>query len=115
MQNDQIPTFLCFASFMKERPDQEFDEIDRACLRHELFQDVDCVKNVLPLFFFLTRNRHCKTPIIELKRDFKCGAELLIRVRKAIAEKKLLQVRGTKGVNPVRDNQELVRLVDTIT
>ena len=115
MENDKNTPFLNFASFMKETPDEEFDEIDRACLSHELFEDVDCLKNVLPLYFFLTRNRDSKMPIAELKKRFRCGAELIGRVRKAITEKKPLQVRRRKGVNPVRDNQELVRLVDSIT
>ena len=63
----------------------------------------------------MTRNRHSKTPIVELKRQFNCGAELIGTVRKAITEKKPLKVRSKKGINPVRDNQELVRLVDTMT
>ena len=52
-----------------------------------MFQDVDSVKKVLPLYFFLTRNREGRTPIAELKKRFRCGAEPIGRVRKATAEK----------------------------
>ena len=53
--------------------------------------------------------------IAEMKKAFKCGADLIGKVRRAIVEKKPLPLRRRKGVNPVRDNQELVRLVDSIT
>ena len=88
MDNDKNTNLLDYVSFVKEIPDEEFEEVDRACLSHELFQDADSLRTVIPLYFFLTRNRELHVPVVELKKRFKCGAELIGRVRKAIADKK---------------------------
>ena len=61
--------------------------MDRACPNQELFKDADHVRNVLPLYYFLTRNPHGHIPIAELKKRFKVGAELIKRIRRAIDEK----------------------------
>ena len=87
MENNRNPIRLDFIDFMKGKPDDEYYDVDRACLHHELFKDADYVRNVLPLYYFQTRNPHGRIPIAELKRRFKVGAELIKRVRKAIDEK----------------------------
>ena len=51
----------------------------------------------------------------QLKKTFNCGGDTIQRVRKAIQEKKPLEVPGRKRFNPVRDDQTLVALVDSIT
>ena len=84
MENNRNPIRLDFIDFMKGKPDDEYYDVDRACLNHELFKDADYVRNVLPLYYFLTRNPHGRITIAELKKRFKVGAELIKRVRKAI-------------------------------
>ena len=46
-------SFLQFARFLKEKDDTTFQEVDRACLSRELFQDPNAQRSVLhPYFFF---------------------------------------------------------------
>ena len=51
----------------------------------------------------------------KMKRSFRCGADSIQRVRKAIEEKKPLPMPGRKMINPVRDNENLRGLVETMT
>lgn len=60
MESNNSNIFFDFPSFLKEDGDLEHEEIDKACLSHELFQDSNCLKPLLPLYFFLTRNREEK-------------------------------------------------------
>ena len=87
MENNNSPTIFDYIDFMKEQPDDQYYEVDHACLNHQLFKDADYVRTVLPLYYFLTRNPHGHIPIAELKKRFKVGAELIKRIRKAIDEK----------------------------
>ena len=91
MESNNTNLFFDFPSFWKEDGDLEHEEIDKACLTPELFQDSNCLKTLLPLYFFLTRNREEKMSVAKLKKTFRCGAELIRRVRKAIEEKNLFK------------------------
>ena len=51
----------------------------------------------------------------ELKKRFSCGSKLISDVRKAIEERKPLQLPGHKKDKPVRNDPRLVELVDTMT
>ena len=115
MESNNSNIFFDFPSFLKEDGDLEHEEIDKACLSHELFQDSNCLKTLLPLYFFLTRNGEEKMSVAKLKKTFRCGAELIRRVRKAIEEKKPLQVPGRKITKPVRNDETLIGLVDAMT
>ena len=100
MENNSNPTILDFIDFMKGKPDDESYDVDRACLNHELFKDADYVRNVLPLYYFPTRNPHGRIPIAELKKRFKVGAELIKRIPKAIDEKKTTRCTLQKTGEP---------------
>ena len=56
-----------------------------------------------------------KTTVAQMKKSFRCGAELIQTVRKAIVEKKLLPIPGHKKGNPVRNDPVLIGLVDAMT
>ena len=101
--------------FLRGDPDPRFQEIDRACLFPELFQNVECQRKVLPLYFFLTRNPNVKMSQDKMKKQFRCGAELIKRVRESIDERKPIQTPGRKRTKPVRENVVLVQLVDATT
>lgn len=115
MANANDASFLDFASFLKEKPDEAFSEVDQACLSNELFKDARCQRSILPLYFFLTRRAECRMTVRELKKRFSCGAELISEVRTSIVEKKPLKVPGHKKVKPVRNDPRLVELVDSMT
>lgn len=107
--------FLDFTRFMRGEPDPRFQEIDRACLYPALFQHVECQLKVLPLYFLLTRNPEQKMSQEKMKKQFRCGAELIRRVRESIAERRPLQIPGHQKANPVRENPVLVQLVNATT
>ena len=75
MANDNDSTFLNFASFLKERVDEAFQEVDQARLSHELFADPDSQRSILPLYFFLTRREGCRLTVRDLKKKFNCGSD----------------------------------------
>ena len=108
-------TLVDFVCFLKGVEDPEHEEVDRACLSEELFKDGNSQKTVLPLYFFLTREKDSKMTIVQMKKSFRCGAELIQKVRKAINEKKPLPIPGHKKGNPVRNDPALIGLVDTMT
>ena len=115
MAKDGDSTLFNFASFLKEKEDEAFQEVDQACLSHQLFEDPECQRTILPLYFFLTRRAECRMSIRALKKSFNCGSDTIRSVRKAIEEKKPLKSPGRKRINPVRDDPALVALVDAIT
>ena len=115
MSDDDLTAFFLFTRFLKQQGEGEFEEIDTACLYEELFQSPARQRNVLPLYFFLTRNMERKMSVRELKRRFNCGAELIKRVKKSIEEKRPLSIPGKKPVKPVRDDRVLINLVDSMT
>ena len=115
MSDDDLTAFFLFTRFLKQQEEGEFEEIDTACLYEELFKSPTCQRNVLPLYFFLTRNGERKMSVRELKRRFNCGAELIRRVKSSIDEKKPLSIPGKTPVKPVRDNRVLINLVDSMT
>ena len=49
--------FVNFFCFLKGVDDSEHEEVDRACLLLELFNDPNSQKTMLPLYFFLTREK----------------------------------------------------------
>ena len=63
MTHDQASLFFNFLCFLKERSDGEFADVDRACLYIDLFKDVECLTKVLPLYFFLTREKEAKVTL----------------------------------------------------
>ena len=67
-------SFLQFARFLKEKEDTTFQEVDRACLSRDLFEDANSQRSVLPLYFFLTRRAECRMSVRQLKKAFNCGA-----------------------------------------
>ena len=99
MANANDASFLDFASFLKEKPDEAFSEVDQACLSNELFKDARCQRSILPLYF-LTRRGESGMTVREMKKTFKSGGCLIQQVRKAIREKKPLKVPGRKQINP---------------
>ena len=104
-----------FTRFLRGEPDPHFEEIDHACLYPELFQNAECRQKVLPLYFFLTRHPEHKMSQEKMKKQFRCGAELINRVRESIVERKPLRIPGRKKAKPVRENPVLVQLVDATT
>ena len=112
MDND---LFFGYVRFLKGQRDPEHEEADSACLSREMFKSDDCQRTVLPLFYFLTRSPEQKLSIHKMKRRFKCGAELIMRTRKAIDEKKPVPSPGHKRDKPVRSNEILRGLVDSMT
>ena len=69
----------------------------------------------MPLYYFLTRNDDKKMSIDQLKRSFNCGADMISRTRRAIVEKKPIPPPRQNREYPVRHNQILRNLVDTLT
>ena len=53
--------------------------------------------------------------VAQMKKSFRCGAELIQKVRKAIVEKKPLPIPGHEKGNPVRNDPALIGLVDAMT
>ena len=107
--------FLDFTRFLRGDTDPRFEEIDRACLYPELFQNVECQHKVLPLYFLLTRYPEHDMSQEKMKRQFRCGAELINRVRECVVERRPLPIPGRKRGKPVRENVVLVQLVDATT
>ena len=115
MANDNDASFLDFARFLKEKPDERFREVDEACLSHALFQDPRCQRSILPLYFFMTRMGERRMSVRELKKRFRCSSDTISDVRTAIEERKPLQLPGHKKVKPIRNDPRLVELVNTMT
>ena len=67
MSHDDNFNFFDFTRFLKRAPDPDHQEIDNACLSDQLFEDCECQRKVLPLFFFLTRCGDNQMSIAELK------------------------------------------------
>ena len=115
MSNDDLTASFQFTRFLKQPGEGEFEETDAACLHEELFQSPACQRNVLPLYFFLTRNKERTMSVRELEKRFSCGAELIRRVKGSIEEKKPLSIPGKTPVKPVREDRVLINLVDSMT
>ena len=115
MTNINNATFLDYAGFLKGSGQVGHEDVDRACLSREHFENIKCLKSLLPLYFFLTREKEKKMTVAEMKKTFGCGAELIRKVREAINEKKPLPVPGRKKEKPVRSDRALINLVDTMT
>ena len=73
MEDNQPDMFFAFACFLTGRRDQEHQDVDGACLTQELFRDADCHKTLLPLDFFLTRNKGKKMPDSDMKKTSDAG------------------------------------------
>ena len=113
--NDPNKIFFDFVNFLKGNEDVGFEEVDRACLSNQLFQETESRTKILPLYFFLTRNAQTKMTIAQMKKQFKCGADMISRVRKAIREKRPIPIAGHKKEKPVRNDAVLKNLVDAMT
>ena len=96
MKDDQRHPFFDFVSFLMGESDNRYEEIDSTCLSDELFNDSKCQRKLLPLYFFLTRNPGNKMTVAQMKKQFKCGADTISRVKKAIQEKKQIPRRVTR-------------------
>ena len=107
------PHSLSFSLFLNGKSPPEYAEIDRICLSKDFFTDQFCIHKVLPLNFHFTRNRE-NVPIATLKQMFRCGADLIYRVKKAIEERKPICV-PRRGKKPIRNDPTLKRLVDEST
>ena len=60
MSNTHNTTFLDYAAFLRGVRDANHEDVDRACLSQEHFEDGKCQKSLLPLYFFLTREKESK-------------------------------------------------------
>ena len=107
--------FFDFTAFFRGDPDPRFQDVDRACLYPELYQNIKCRQKVLPPYFFLTRYPQQKMSQDQMKKQFRCGAELIRRVRQSIVEKSPLKNPGRQQTKPVRENGVFVQLVDATT
>ena len=81
-QNNDHATY---SLFLKGVSCPEFREVDARCVPRQLLNEAARLRTVIPLYYHLTRTNP-KEPIAKLKRMFCCGAELISRVRKSIAE-----------------------------
>ena len=70
MASNNNAAFIDFVYFLKGKVDLEHEETDRACLMPEHFNDVNCQKTLLPLYFFLTHEKESKMPVAQMKRRF---------------------------------------------
>ena len=114
MSNETNP-FFEYARFLQGERNPEFEEVDSICLTADLLKDSVGQCKVVPLYFYLTRNRGPQMSIASMKKTFKCGADLIQKVKKSIEEKKPIGLPGHKREKPVRHDQNLVGLVDSIT
>ena len=91
--------FFDNARFIRGDPDHRFQEIDRACLVPELFQNAEYQRKALHIFF-LTRNPNVKMSQDKMKKRFWCGAELIKCVLELIGERNPIQTSGRIEQNP---------------
>ena len=91
----------------------EFIETDNCCVTTEVRNNTTCLKQILPLYYHLTRSQR-RVAVAKLKKMFGCGAELIARVKNAIAQKKPIPIprRGRKNI---RNNSVLRRTIDATT
>ena len=77
----------------------EFIETDKCCVTTEVRNDTTCLKQILLLYYHLTRSQR-RVAVAKLKKMFGCGAELIARVKNAIAQKKPIPIprRGRKNI-----------------
>ena len=77
----------------------EFMETDNCCVTTEVRNNTTCLKQILPLYYHLTRSQR-RVAVAKLKKMFGCGAELITRVKNAIAQKKPIPIpqRGRKNI-----------------
>ena len=104
-----------YTNFLQGERSPDFADVDSACLTPELMKDPESLRKVVPLYFYLTRNKGRRLPVAALKKSFKCGSDLIKRVSKSIEEKKPIEIPGHKHIKPVRNDEHLVRIVDSIT
>ena len=102
-----------FTLFLKGTSTPEFEEIDSICVSKEFFNNTFCIRHVLHLDFLITRVSS-KTSIAQLKGMFHCGSELAMRVKKAVAERRVIPLRRP-GKKPMRNDPSIVRFVDQTT
>ena len=88
--------FLDYANFLQGERSPEFVDVDSVCLTPELLKDPENLREVVPLYFYLTRNTSKQMSVASLKKSFKCGSDLIGRVRKSIVEKKPIEIPGRK-------------------
>ena len=60
--------FLEYTRFIHGEKSPEFEEVDSACLTAELLKDPDCQRTVVPLYFYLTRNKGPRMSFASMKR-----------------------------------------------
>ena len=99
--------------FLKGESQSQYIELDRVCVPSEFLHHPTWLRTILPLYYHLTRNDD-KMSIAKMKRVFGCGAALIGRARKAIAEKKPIPFQKS-GKENVRNDPILGRLVDEAT
>ena len=106
---------LDYTRFLQGERSPDFVDVDSACLTPDLMKDPESLRKVVPLYFYLTRNKGRRLPVSSLKKSFKCGSDLIKRVSKSIEKKKPLDIPGHKHIKPIRNDENLIRIVDSIT
>ena len=106
-------SILEFALILNGESSPEFREIVSICIPREFITNPTCVHKILPLYFHLTRSSN-QTTIAELKKTFSCGAELIYRIKSAVAERKPICL-PKRGKANVRNDAGLKTLVDRLT
>ena len=90
----------------------ELAETDKCCVTHEVRNKVTCLRQILPLYHLRMSWR--RLAVAKLKSAFGRGAELIARVKSAIAQKKPIPI-PRKGRQNIRNNNILRGLVDATT
>ena len=101
-----------YSLFLKGVSGPQFRDIDAHCVPRTLLNNAAPLRTVIPLYYHLTRV-NAKETFDKLKHMFRCGSELISRVRKCIAEKKPLPLPNKR--KSVRNDPVLRRLIDQST
>ena len=91
----------------------EFIETDNFCVTTEVRNDTTCLMQIFPLYYHLTRSQR-RVAVAKLKKMFGCGAELIARVKNAIAQKKPIPIQR-RGIKNIRNDSVLRGLIDATT
>ena len=102
-----------YTRFLRGVSRPEFVETDNCCVTSDVRNNTTCLRQILPLYYHLTRSRK-RLAVAKLKKLFGCGAELIARVKYAIAQKKPIPI-PRKGRRNIRNNNILRGLIDATT
>ena len=102
-----------YLRFLRGESLPEFDQTDKCCVTQDVRNNPTCLRQILPLYYHLTRSGR-RLAVAKLKKVFGCGAELIARVKSAIAQKNLIPI-PSKGRMNIRNNNILRGLVDATT